>query len=363
MPNQTDPPAPETREHHPILDALRFCLAFWVVMSHGAIFPLFAGMDESTRLGWIFVRGWNSVVFGVPAVIGFFIISGFCIHLPYRQDRPLAVGRYYARRYIRILLPVFGYVILYRHLGNSQPLLGAHSILYEGVLWSLLCEEVYYAVYPLTRWVRKTAGWSVLLPSAFAVGALTAAANFHEVNWTTVNPLAMAVILFPVWLLGCLLAEQSGRLPAIQSSRTIWKWRLFAWAASWVCGVLHYQLGLHLIQTMPWFGVIAYFWIKREIAYGASRSPAAVLVSAGAWSYSLYLVHAPTMILFSRLKLPSFGYLVDWFLLIGFVLGMAYLYYILIERPAHRLARMAGSARRIKTAPFPVPSALTTSSD
>jgi len=52
MPNQTDTPAAETREHHPILDALRFCLAFWVVMSHGAIFPLFGGMDASARLGW-----------------------------------------------------------------------------------------------------------------------------------------------------------------------------------------------------------------------------------------------------------------------------------------------------------------------
>jgi len=55
----------------PILDALRFILAFWVVMSHFGIFPLFAGVDENTRLGRLLVHGWRSIPFGTPAVIGF----------------------------------------------------------------------------------------------------------------------------------------------------------------------------------------------------------------------------------------------------------------------------------------------------
>src|SRR5665213_2837164 len=87
--------SPNRRERYAVLDALRIVLAFWVVMGHLGVFPLFAGMDPATRLGRIFVHGWSSLVCGVPAVIGFFVISGFCIHLPFRYDQDFSVGRYY----------------------------------------------------------------------------------------------------------------------------------------------------------------------------------------------------------------------------------------------------------------------------
>ncbi len=345
MPNQPDAAVVSGREHYAILDALRIILAFWVVMGHLGVFPLFAGMDQGTMLGRIFVRGWSSLVCGVPAVIGFFVISGFCIHVPYRYDRRLAVGRYYARRYIRILLPVFAFVIIFRLAGNRQPVFGAHSILYQSVLWSLVFEEIYYAVYPAIRWVRKLIGWSVLLPITFAIGALTAATRFNAPDWGDYNPLVAALIPFPVWLLGCLLAEQVDRLPSVESSWTIWKWRFYVWAGSWVCSMLHFHADIRLSQTMLWFGILAYFWIKREIAYARGRAPAAVLISAGAWSYSLYLMHYPASTIFSKLRIPSFGYLVDWCLLMGFTLGVSYLFYVVIEKPSHRLARRAGSPR------------------
>jgi peptidoglycan/LPS O-acetylase OafA/YrhL len=326
-------------------------------MAHSGVFPLFAGADERTRLGWLLVKGWGSIVFGPAAVIGFFVISGFCIHLPYRGDQRLAVGRYYARRYIRILLPVFGFVIVYRLAGNRQPLIGADSILYRSVLWSLVCEEIYYAFYPGIRWLRKTVGWSVLLRVSFALSVATAAACFRAVDWPECNPfpsiirfpvwpLVTALVLFPVWLFGCVLAEQSEKLPPLESSRTIWKWRFFAWAGNWVCFVLHFHSPLHLPQTLLWFGILAYFWIKREIAYGKAHVPAAVLISAGAWSYSLYLMHMPMIDIFAKLRLPNLGDTVNWLLLQIFVLGTAYVFYVLVERPSHRLARRAGSSRR-----------------
>src|SRR5207237_492410 len=118
---------------------------------------------------------------------------------------------------------------------------GAHSLLYESVLWSLVCEEIYYAVYPAIRWVRKMVGWSKLLPVTFALGGLTAATRPEAVDWTAFNAFETALILFPVWLLGCLLAEQCDKLPAITSSRTIWAWRFLALAGSWVCSMLHFH--------------------------------------------------------------------------------------------------------------------------
>jgi len=115
--------------HYPILDALRFVLAFWVVMSHFGVFPLFAGVNTS---GWVvrdLARLWTTSTYGIPAVIGFFIISGFCIHLPYRQNTKLLVGRYYARRYIRILIPVACAVAISRLAGNHQPIFGQNTVL------------------------------------------------------------------------------------------------------------------------------------------------------------------------------------------------------------------------------------------
>ena len=102
---------------YPILDALRFVLALWVAVGHYGAFPLFAGVDTATRFGRFVTHAWQSVVFGTPAVIVFFVISGFCIHLPFRGDKKLAVGRYYLRRYTRILIPVAGALCVYRLSG------------------------------------------------------------------------------------------------------------------------------------------------------------------------------------------------------------------------------------------------------
>lgn len=324
---------------HPILDALRIILAFWVTMGHFGVFPLFAGIDSTTRLGSTLVRGWSSFVFGVPAVIGFFVISGFCIHLPFRHDERLPVGRYYARRYLRILVPVFAAILISRLAGNRQSIFGANSILWHSVLWSLACEEIYYAVYPLTRSLRRRWGWAVILPATFVVAGVTAAAYPGALDGSARGVLETAVILFPVWLLGCVLAEESDRIQPIDSPRVIWKWRFLVWAGSWACEMLHFKAHISLTQLMLCFGVLAYFWIRKEIAYGKRCKPAAVLVSAGLWSYSLYLMHGPAMTIFKKLPVPGMGPVLDWCVSYTFILGVSYLFYLAIEQPSHRMAR------------------------
>ncbi|HXT75915.1 MAG TPA: hypothetical protein VN780_06460 [Candidatus Eisenbacteria bacterium] len=49
---------------------------------------------------------------------------------------------------------------------------------------------------------------------------------------------------------------------------------------------------------MMWFGILAYWWVRKEVAYGKTRTPNRYLVAAGAWSYSLYVVHHETATLF-----------------------------------------------------------------
>jgi peptidoglycan/LPS O-acetylase OafA/YrhL len=336
--------------HYPILDALRFVLAFWVAVGHYEILPIFAGVDTATSFGRFVTHAWQSVVFGTPAVIVFFVISGFCIHLPFRGDKKLAVGRYYLRRYTRILIPVAGALCVYRLDGQKLTFLGEHSILWESPLWSLACEEIYYAAYPLLRVIRRRVGWKVLVPVVFVAGTITAATHRHSLTWHDFGPLGTSLILLPVWLLGCLLAEQADSIPVMDSTIRIWFWRFLIWLGCWTTEMLHFKGGIPYTQTMIWFGLLAYFWVKNEIAYGKHAAPNRYLVSAGAWSYSLYLVHAPGMGFYWRLPVPNLGYLFNWFATMLSSLGFSYIFYLLVERPSHNLARkitVAGATRRV----------------
>ena len=345
----------EKQRRFPILDALRIFLAFWVTMGHFGVFPLFAGVNTATTFGRTLVHGWSSMVWGVPAVIGFFVISGFCIHLPFRHDEGLSVRSYYARRYIRILVPVAGAIIITWIIGDRQTIIGENSILWKSVLWSLFCEEIYYAVYPLARLVRKRFGWRMLLAPAFLLAIFIAAICPNALDGSAVGTLEVATILFPIWLLGCFLAEQSDKLDPIDSIWVVWRWRFFAWFGSWFFEMLRFKGKVPVAQVLLCFGILAYFWIKNELAYSTRHQPWAWLASAGLWSYSLYLIHGPAMSLFRKIPLPSLGYILDWCVSFGFILGLSYLFYLAVELPSHKLARrfMAVSLPRI-VQPLPV---------
>jgi peptidoglycan/LPS O-acetylase OafA/YrhL len=326
-------------QYYPVLDALRFVLAFWVAVGHFEIIPLFGDSHTGTGLWHLFKRGWDTVVFGTPAVIVFFVISGFCIHLPFRGTGKIEVGRYYLRRYTRILIPVAAALLIYRFFGRHMVFWGEHSILWESPLWSLACEEIYYALYPGLRWIRNRIGWKLLLASTFAIGVGIAATHPHAESWHVFGALGTAMMLLPVWLLGCLLAEQAESLKVEKPFFGIWFWRFLAWLGCWLCEMLHFKLGVPYTQTMVWFGLLAYFWVRQEIAYGKGHSPNRFLVAGGAWSYSLYLVHAQGGGLYGALHLPSLGRIVDWCLVMISSLLFAYVFYILVERPSHKLAR------------------------
>lgn len=349
------PEAPEARatvageRRYEILDALRFVLAFWVAMAHFGVFPLFAGMDTARPLGRFVVHAWSSLVFGIPAVIVFFVISGFCIHWPFRHGERFSIGRYYARRYTRILVPVGAALWIYAGSGIEIHWLGEHSILWDSVLWSLACEEIYYAAYPLIILAKKRFRWRRVIPASFVMSVACSAPLWREADFRSFGPIVTALILFPVWLLGCVLAEQAESLPRVTSGRTILGWRLAAWGGSWICGILEFKGHIYWPQTLVWFGLLAYFWMKRELAHNVYRRPWRYLALGGAWSYSLYLIHIPAMRFYDQIGLPSFGYTMNWVLSFGFMLCFSFLFYRAIERPSHRMAR----GIRVYAAPKP----------
>jgi peptidoglycan/LPS O-acetylase OafA/YrhL len=347
-----------TPRHFLILDALRFVFAFWVLMGHTGVPPVFAGADLANPVVRIIVHGYGTLVYGMTAVICFFVISGFCIHLPFRAGQKLPVGRFYARRYIRILIPVFAGIVVYRASGDYMPLYGPQSGWWNSVLWSLLCEEIYYAVYPLLLWVRRRVAWVWLLAPAIVASFTITLTHVHLVNWYAYGPILTSIVLYPVWLLGCVLAEQSDHLPEFTSKFVLIRWRLAAWLCAWICAVLNFKGHIHFTQSMMLFGVVAFFWIRKELAFRPiGNEPGRItllLAAGGAWSYSLYMMHIPVHTLFLKLPLPSFGPLINWAVSTGFILGCSYIFYLVVERPSHRLARRVGSLEQksARTAPL-----------
>ncbi|WP_347558960.1 acyltransferase family protein [Robbsia sp. KACC 23696] len=379
-------PSSARQERYLILDALRFVLALWVAIGHLGVFPIF-GADPGSGVLHIASRAANTLVWGMPAVMAFFVVSGFCIHYPSQAVDGFSIPRFYLRRYTRTVLPVvviIATMIAYRGAAQIH-WLGKGSIFFQSTLWSLLCEELYYAVYPVLRWLRRHVGWMPILTATVGISVVWASFSTPAVSWEEVGPLGTAVILYPIWLLGCVLAERRGDrrvvvrnhrdlaprgsdgiaaagrdkaskgMPAAASAAanqarvSIWVWRGGAWLTMWGSEMLHFHTPLTQIHTMLFVGVFAFYWIRAELAVSRTLAPSRWLVYAGAWSYSLYLVH-PVVYDVLQLWLPSLPpeSRLGWVVFLGLALGLAYLFYKLVEQPTHRGAQKIGlvKARR-----------------
>jgi peptidoglycan/LPS O-acetylase OafA/YrhL len=323
-----------------VIDALRCVLALWVTMGHAGAFPLFGPVGQRDSILEYLARGVRTLVWGPPAVIVFFVISGFCIHYPFvEKTGAFPTVRFYARRYLRILVPVIFTVALFKMLVPKTVVFERNSILWHSTLWSILCEEIYYAVYPFFNRLRFIVGWPNILKGAFGIAIPVALYYLPAQDWQDLGIINTAIVLFPVWLLGCYLAENLPSLVKEYSNRSIWMWRLSAWATMWLAEILHFHGGIHQIQTGLWTGVIFYFWLRAEISYYRGRDPWSLLVWVGRWSYSLYLLH-PIVISVCA----SFGVLASesrqsWIVVLALILLASYVFYLAIERPSHSLAR------------------------
>ena len=353
------------------LDTIRFVCALWVLFGHLGFVPFpftvdtFAGStwlgsdervgsDGSTWVGYLGYFGnliagaYRNAVSAQAAVIVFFVISGFCIHYPFRNGASIPLKSYYSRRYARVLIPMVATIALGHPLGIRLDLL-THSI-----LWSLVCEEIYYLLYPGLLRLRRAVGMKALALAAFLLALLVIvvrnprAGHYPsfgvELNW---------VVGLPCWLFGCVLAEADwGAAP---SRRQIWLLRAGVWIASSSCSVLQSH-GLGYPWTLNVFAVFAAYWLAREIAYARNNLPSPLLERAGKWSYSIYLVHHHAAAVQARFEVPALSPVPHFVLTTSFALGFSYAFFRLVEKPSHEFARRIGRFRlRPAPAAAPVP--------
>ncbi len=319
------------------LDVLRGLCAGVVFLSHWFLwstFPPRGSVEQAVHT--VFDLLHDALVIGTwgtgahhPAVIAFFVLSGFCIHYPFeRRARAGGAapdwGDYFLRRFRRIA-PVFwaacglGLVlVLVEHLRPSgSPLVQLHAscnvvdlvVRVSGIgtlypkevfagnylLNTITVEIVMYAVYPVFYRLVQRRGWAVL-------GAVFLALHFASVLllpyitpfWVFNSVFMLGVLWYAgAWAAHLLLG---GRVCARLSSL------LAAWAVFLALKFVPHFYGLNLFKQAAWalvcvWGILwAIDWEKRHAAAG--RHPLIVALRwCGDISYSLYAMHTPAIML------------------------------------------------------------------
>jgi peptidoglycan/LPS O-acetylase OafA/YrhL len=319
------------------LDTVRLVCALAVVFGHIGFVPIFGPVPSGSSLERAARAVYYNAIPGPAAVIVFFVVSGFCIHYPYRDGARIPYLSYYARRYVRILFPMAAAIALGNAVGVKL------TLLTDSILWSLVCEEIYYLIYPLLRRLGSRFGFRRVILVSYVLSLGVFLTDPRAGNYPSYGAGLNWLLGLPVWLAGCELAEVVSRPQPVPSRRAIWAWRLGVWGSAFVASVLRFHSPLKYPLTLNLFGFLAALWLVREISYRRAFPAPPVLERGGRWSYSIYLVHLLAVALFGLLGLPDLGRYANWFLLTTFVLVGCYLFARLIEFPSHRFARLVGT--------------------
>jgi peptidoglycan/LPS O-acetylase OafA/YrhL len=344
-------------------------------------------LEEASRQSFLGAAAWLPMDLGKRGVELFLVISGFCIHMGYArarsrsQDVRLDFVRFWKRRLLRLYPPYLASMVLSLSVGilyatmrarreglplwppdpyGSGAWLGADILthllmihiffypfsggLYNGVFWSLALEEQLYALYfPLRSLFRHLNVWR-------AMGAVTLMClAFRALGlidwpfpWFTQGPARWIE-----WSLGAVALEVFvGRaaLPRIlRSPLTTAAVLCLAVQCEYSWMIAH--PALKVISSPLWglgFFCLMNAAVHRETVGGIRSLPARLLARVGVWSYSLYLIHIPALML-SRGILRASG-LDDHFLLFHlgcpiFALVLAWLFFQVVEKPCWEASR------------------------
>ncbi|MFL6513599.1 MAG: acyltransferase family protein [Chthoniobacterales bacterium] len=307
------------------------------------------------------------ITWGWAGVSIFFVISGFCIHLSFRQKSDWAI--FFSNRFFRIYPPYFVALVFFAFffpitrltLGStgSAGQFASHVLLlhnlagsfFDGInpsFWTIAVEAQLYLLFPVFLVLMNRIGWRRGLITVAAIEfTLRAAQGFVFAytgkcppQWLTSTPFAY----WFGWGIGAALAEahiKAQPVPFLGSSTLKW----FALAA--FCTFI----GPLSFLSFPLFSVATASAIAKGLSGNggaAMRLPSSFqqhLRWAGLWSYSIYLLHQPFLLavpglthhLFTRVHpLGTFALcLAFWVPMVVF----AGLYFRFCEKPSIRLGK------------------------
>jgi len=391
--------SPTGRRTYFALDLLRGLAALSVVLYHAngmfwrtqlwdGGFPNAAG-----NVSWLCLVSQLLPGAGFLGVNLFFVLSGFCIHLPAaNKTEPLNLPAFAVRRFFRLypsyLAVVAGCFLMLgwsagfgkppvtwgNFLGHLvfwhyDPTAGGAGMGISPVLWTIALEVQFYLLYAVSlRWLRRVGiGQCALL--ALGAGLLYQCAwiaTTHPTDWPAVlAPERFCLARFGEWLLGAWMAElcvlpdfpQSWKWPRLGSRLSLGAFIVTS-SALVVAGAGLPRLWLNLPAAVG-FALILLGVIEKELARPRPASLSRIQ-RLGQWlgerSYSLYLVHFTVMTagisLFARYRGQSKSLLVGSPALAGAIAGSVLLTFVvtalcyrMLEAPSHRLARRLTQAK------------------
>ncbi len=346
------------------LDSLRFLAALVVVVSHIPLLPPVVS-DQNVR-AWVIGEGLQRALFnGNAAVVVFFLISGFVIHYPFARKSQIPLAEFWSRRLLRICLPLlcvtaFAWIFglkdfpLFWEVGFRWIRLSpGEGFLFDTlILWSLVAELIYYLIYPGLHRLARLWGWPALVGLSFGLSWLVVSFEPHaRVAGNFTNWLCWLVAL-PPWVMGCWLADRHQEQPRPSPNRALTR-RVWIWRSALLAGSLATKAlsspptnawpALTYAWTMPFFGIVALFWLRTELEQASAAAPPCWRERLGLGAYSLYLVHIPARELWSRIIPRPFSethFLLSNLALLGSVFGVSYIFFRWIELPSWKVARM-----------------------
>jgi len=362
------------------LDGLRGLAALYVIIFHatkGLVWEGFYGgyvfhPQQYSIPGQLVAYALFLFYYGHQAVLLFFILSGFVIHLRYarqRQTQPQAsfdLGHFYWRRFKRIypalilaliltyvldthgiLLvpaaqPIIAYVVSVHYDPILSHLFGTLIILPSPLpwgsdlpLWSLRLEWWYYLLYPVLWWLsRRSLGISTLF-------IMTLCTWFYIKSGDAISFGQEFVSLLLVWWFGALLAEIYVGTLKIKFS---WLAPLALLLVPLLSSVAPFMEMNGNFRDILWgigfAGLFAtlFAWQRR----GGSLRWLEWFKSLGNMSYTLYIVHMPIMVfigawLIAASPTSTLPMTYEWVVAsIIICLVIAWLLHFIVEKPFQR---------------------------
>jgi peptidoglycan/LPS O-acetylase OafA/YrhL len=369
--------ATEKRLHLPYLDGLRGLASLYVVLVH--VEP---GIEDQLPESWLlFVRAMK---YGAFSVISFIVLSGYVLMLPVvRSENGQLSGSFisYIKRRARRILPPYYMVLLIclllaavvfiaekftsfqwneiagfgsfspkfsfldflLHLFIIHNLDGNSYLTINPPMWTVATEWQTYFLFPLLLLpIWRRLGLLMLVIIAFTVGLIPV--YLLDGLSVSANPW-----LVGVFCLGMAAADigfsQKPRLVAIRNSLP---WNQLAIMFTCIAFITEWrQLGLHLWINQTFAGLaFACLFISLTKSITEEKRPSLILrilqhpvaIALGTFSYSLYLIHGPVLVLvrYSLFYLPISPHMfAAGCYLIGTVMSLivAYWFHLHFERP------------------------------
>lgn len=360
------------QNHFDSVTGLRAIAALFVMLSHvwyqvwpAVPAPFGYGIEPEGLTAW--VTGW--LYYGHFGVVVFIVVSGFCLMLPVaRHDLQFkhGIGGFYRRRCRRILPPYyvsmsFSLLLIFSLLsepdgsqwdialpitceGVIAHILMLHDLIaptqINYVYWSIALEFQLYLLFPLLIWIWRKRGGNFTLVS---IGGLVYGVMFflELAGSDIIPPQFLGLIVF--FVLGMytatLVVNTQASRPQLMAPLLLVVSLAAVVALCVYWGHARAEENFSLLDSLVALATSSLIVLScRHRGYGKQLS-SPQLLRVGAFSYSLYLVHAPIIAVLDKYVVRQITSDAEmrFVLLLAIAtpvcLGLAHRFYLWFERP------------------------------